>query len=178
MKRPVLALLAAAPLALTSCPAPATGSGGENPRVFNLGTFHSAVPHAPQLTAYRQLPSRGVAFRDYEIEHPTGKWTVSFDEKEPLPPILVTTASGKMTRLAGEWYPEEGGADSAGTYAFIKGDETIVIFQGTSALTYEEPRLTYKGEDFVSARRYAVKGNGMGEGAPGIEPKYKVYPPN
>jgi len=167
---PSLAVLLLGSCASTSAPA------SENARAFNFGEFTSTVPHAPKLTGYKKLPTRSVAFRDAEIDHPTGKWKVSMDEKGDLP-VFITTASGKTHKLAGKLYPEEGGADAAGVYAFAKGDETVIVLQGTSDLTYEETHILYQGDEFIKARKYAVKGAGMGEGAPGIEPKYRVYPP-
>ena len=175
MKILPLLLPSIALLLLGSC-ANSSSPASDNPRAFTFGEFSSSVPHAPKLTGYKKLPTRSVAFRDAVIDHPTGKWTVSMDEKGDLP-VLITTASGKTHKLAGKLYPEEGGADAAGVYAFIKGDETVIILQGTSDFTYEETHIRYQGDEFVKARKYAVKGAGMGDDAPGIEPKYRVYPP-
>ncbi len=166
-KRFLLLFAATAALALTSCVT--TGGGSVHP-------YSSLIPHAPAVRGYRQLPVEMTGFRDRAIAHPGGKWTVSFGEQPPLPPVLITTASGKRNRLEEEWYPEEGGADAPSVHAFTKGDETLLILQGTSDLTYEETWITYKGENIAGMRRYAAKGAGMGPDAPGIEPKYKVYP--
>lgn len=177
----------ACPLLLLSCapsPAPAsdasssTGAESRNPRAFPFYELNSNVPHAPKLSGYKQVPSRSTAMRDAEIDHPTGKWTYTYDVKSEKMPIVITTASGKTQRLAGEYYPEEGGADAAGVYAFVKGGETVIVLQGTSDFTYEETHITFQGDTFVRARKYGVKGNGMGSEHPGVAPKYPVYPPN
>jgi hypothetical protein len=182
MKYPLFLVAAfAGSFALLSC-GPSTTGGSTNassdPRAFPFGDFESNVPIAPKLAGYRQVPSRSTAMRDATIDHPDGRWTYSYDVHAERLPILITTASGKSHRVAGEFYPEEGGADAAGVYAFVKGSETIVVLQGTSAMTYEETHVTFQGETLVRARKYAVKGGGMGEGAPGVAPKFPVYPPN
>lgn len=170
---------------LTSC-APTSGnstsasSGGsnDNPRAFPFHEFNSGIDHAPKLTGYRQVPSRSTDMRDAVIEFPGGDWSYSYDVKDSKKPIRITTASGKISRIDGIYYPEEGGADAAGVYGFIKDGETVIVLQGTSDMIYEETHLTFKGDTFVRARKYAVKGGGMGPEMPGREPKYRVYPPN
>jgi len=167
------------PFLLTSCPAPkpATQEPVSSYRPWKVGEYRPNVDHAPKLVGYRQVQTTGVAFRDYIIDHPKGLWTASLDEKEPLPPILITTFSGSAKRFDGEWYPEEGGADSATVYAFVKGDETLVILQGTSSVVSEETRIKYRGGTVIDTRRFAEKGTGMGPDMPGEEPKYREYPP-
>jgi len=59
----------------------------------------------------------------------------------------------------------------------VKDEDTWIILEGTSAMTYEETHIRFRGEEMTELRRYAAKGPGMGEGAPGVEPEYKVYPP-
>ena len=181
MKFHVLPLLSIVPLFLTSCPATnpvsTMGTNAKVDRSWKVGEYHTIVAHTPKIVGYQQIPSTGVTFRDYTIQHPAGTWKVSFDQKSPLPPILITTASGKIKRLDQDWYPEEGGADAPAVYAFTKGAETLLILQGTSSLTNEETWIKYQGETVTDIRRYASKGDGMGPGMPGVEPKYKEFPP-
>ena len=175
-KTPFLFLLLSAPLLPLSCATNNTTPTTTDTSPAAIYPFESVIPHAPKITGYTQVAVKQTAFRDRAILHPTGTWTVSFGAEKSQPPILITTASGKRKIMADEWYPEEGGADAAGVYAFVKGDETLLVFQGTSDFTYEETRVTYKGDTFAGAKRYAIKGAGMGPDAPGIEPKYKTYP--
>lgn len=65
----------------------------------------------------------------------------------------------------------------AAAFAFVKGGETRIVLQGTSAITCEQTHFRFQGEELVEKRRYASKGGGMGPDAPGVEPKHKVYPP-
>jgi hypothetical protein len=181
LKHPLtLAAALLAPVWLGSCGTTdsASTSPASDPRAFPFHQLDSNVPHAPKLAGYRQVPSRSTAMRDAEIDHPTGKWTYHFDVKSEKLPIVITTSSGKSTRIAAEYYPEEGGADAAGVYAFVKGGETVVVLQGTSDFTYEETHVTFEGDTFVQARKYGVKGGGMGSEHPGVAPKYPVYPPH
>lgn len=172
------------PFSLLSCSpsgnaiSPETSADLQDARRFPFGDFKSNVPHAPKLAGYRQVPSRSTAMRDAEIDHPSGKWTYSYDLKNEKRPITITSSSGKTTRLGSDFYPDEGGADAAGVYAFVKGDETVIVLQGTSDVTYEETHIKFKGDAYVDARKYGVKGGGMGPEMPGEAPKYPVYPPN
>lgn len=56
-------------------------------------------------------------------------------------------------------------------------DETLIVLQGTSSMVYEETRIKFMGDQMTDLRRYAEKGPGMGEGAPGQVPQYREYPP-
>lgn len=138
------------------------------------GVFRSSIPHAPQLDGYVQAKSEAVEFRKYKVYFPEGVWDVVLDAGDP--PISIRRASGKRSALSGDWYPEEGGADSAAVYGFTKGQERLIIIEGTSALTYEETRVKFMGETMTDLYRYAAKGEGMGPGMPGVEPEYRVYP--
>lgn len=181
MIRPLSLAAIVVPAILFSCAPEASVSStnsSSNPRAFPFYELNSSVPHAPKLKDYRQIPSRSTAMRDAEIDHPAGKWTYHYDVNSEKRPIVITTASGKVQRLAGEYYPEEGGADAAGVYAFVKGTETVIVLQGTSDVTYEETHIHFQGDDFTKARKYAVKGAGMGPEMPGEEPKHRIYPPN
>lgn len=141
---------------------------------WTLGEFKSRVPHAPDTEGYKSLKSESVGFREYRLHHPEGLWRVKLDAGEP--PIELTTADGEKFTLDGEWYPEEGGADAAAAYGFVKGGETLIVLQGTSDLTYEETWVKFVGGTMSDVKRYASKGLGMGPGAPGVEPKYRIYP--
>lgn len=185
MIRPILLTLLLGGFAILPSCAPTSGTSGDssgssndNPRAFPFHEFNSGVPHAPKLSGYRQVPSRSTDMRDAVIQFPGGDWTYSYDMKDSKKPIRITTASGRISRIDGVYYPEEGGADAAGIYGFIKDGETVIVLQGTSDITYEETHLTFKGDTFLRARKYAVKGGGMGPEMPGREPKYRVYPPN
>lgn len=145
---------------------------------WSPGEFRSLISHAPDLKGWRQLKSTAVQFREYTIEHPDGEWRVRLDMPSDKRPIRISTASGENHDLAVEWYPEEGGADAAAVLGFVKDDETLVIIQGTSDITYMETRARFRGGKMVDLRRYAAKGGGMGPGMPGKEPAYKVYPPS
>jgi len=162
-------------LLITAC-APNTVSSTEFPFTqWTVGAYRSSIPHAPKPSGWTQTKTVGVKFREYEASHPQGKWIIT--SERPGAAIQIITHSGKNHGLTDEWYPEEGGADSAAPYVFVKGDETWIILQGTSAMTYEETHIRFKGEEMTELRRNAAKGPGMGEGAPGVEPKHKVYPP-
>lgn len=143
--------------------------------IWTVPAFSSSIPHAPKLEGYSQLKSQGVEFRKYRVYHPDGLWTVRLDAEGD--PIVVTTASGKTSSFSDEWYPEEGGADSAAVYGFTNGSETLIILEGTSSMVYEETRIEFMGDQMTDLRRYAEKGPGMGEGAPGQVPQYREYPP-
>jgi hypothetical protein len=158
-------------LALAGCAAEPADDGS----IWTVPAFSSSVPQAPKLEGYKQLKSQGVEFRKYRLFHPDGLWTVRLDAEGD--PIVLTMASGKTFSFKGEWYPEEGGADSAAVYAFTRGDETLIVLQGTSSMVFEETRIKFVGEQMTDLRRYAEKGPGMGEGAPGQVPKYREYPP-
>jgi len=183
MIRPLSFAAVVFPALLLSCsttpPGPtSSATSTSNPRAFPFYEFKSHVSIAPKLSGYRQISTRSTAMRDAEIDHPTGIWTYRYDVNAKRLPITITTASGKIQRLAGEYYPEEGGADAAGVYAFVNGSETIIVLQSTSDITYEETHIHFQGDVFTKARKYAVKGGGMGPEMPGREPKYPVYPPN
>lgn len=158
-------------LALSACAV----DPGDDVGVWTLPAFSSSIPHAPKLDGYTQLKSQAVEFRKYRVFHPDGLWTVRLDAEGD--PIEVKTASGKAFTFKGEWYPEEGGADAAAVYGFAKGDETLIVLEGTSALVYEETRIRFRDGEMTDLRRYAEKGPGMGEGAPGKAPKHREYPP-
>lgn len=158
------------PLLFLSCASDVASSGNH----WVVGKYISSISHVPGVAGYTPLKSEGVEFRKYKLTHPAGIWTVVLDAGEP--PIEIRTAKGNVTKLAGEWYPEEGGADSAVVYGFVKGNETLIVLQGTSDLTYEETWIRFDGETKADVKRYAAKGGGMGPEAPGIEPKYRVYP--
>ncbi|MFM2199833.1 MAG: hypothetical protein RLZZ505_3265 [Verrucomicrobiota bacterium] len=143
--------------------------------IWTVPSFASSIPHAPELHGYKQLKSQGVEFRKYRVFHPDGLWTVRLDAEGD--PIRVIMPSGKTFSFNSEWYPEEGGADSAAVYGFTKGDETLIILEGTSSMVYEETRIRFVGEEMRDLRRYAEKGAGMGEGAPGQVPEFREYPP-
>lgn len=161
-------------LSLGACVSdPAVTDSGHT--AWTVPTYESNIPHAPKLDGWKQVKSVGVKFREYEIHHPNGKWIASYED--PKVPLRIVTASGKKHDFAEEWYPEEGGADAATAYGFVKGDETLVVLQGTSDFTYEETHIRFKGDELAETRRYATKGPGMGPEAPGVEPKHKVYPP-
>ena len=158
-------------LLLAACASEPAGQGD----VWTVPDFSSSIPHAPRLHGYTQVKSQAVEFRKYHVFHPDGLWTVRLDgEKDP---IVVTTASGESFSFKGEWYPEEGGADAAAVYGFTKGDETLIILEGTSPMVYEETRIRFSGDRMTDLRRYGAKGPGMGEGAPGREPEHLEYPP-
>lgn len=142
--------------------------------IWTVSTFSSSIPHAPELDGYKQLKSQAIEFRKYRVFHPDGLWLVGFDLGTDL--ISVTTASGKVFTFGLEWYPEEGGADAAAVYGFTKAGETLIVIQGTSDLVHEETRIKFVGERMTDLRRFAEKGPGMGEGAPGKTPKYKEFP--
>jgi hypothetical protein len=142
---------------------------------WTVGSFRSSVPHAPALGGYTQVKSEGVEFRKYRVHFPEGVWEVALDAGDP--PISIRTQSGKRVSLAAEWYPEEGGADSASVCGFTKGAERLLILQGTSDVTYEETRVKFVGDAMSDVRRYATKGEGMGPEMPGVEPEHLVYPP-
>lgn len=158
-------------IALAGCAVEPADDGS----VWTVPAFSSSIPHAPKLDGYKQLKSQGVEFRKYRVFHPDGLWTVRLDAEGD--PIVVTMASGKSFSFKSEWYPEEGGADAAAVYGFTKGDETMIILEGTSSMVYEETRIRFIGDQLTDLRRYADKGPGMGEGAPGITPQYREYPP-
>ena len=147
----------------------------DDPNVWKVPNFSSSIPHAPGLAGYKQLKSEGVEFRKYLVYHPDGIWTVRLDAEPD--PILISTPDKKNFSFKIDWYPEEGGADAAAVYGFTKDDETLIILEGTSAMVYEETRIKFKGGRMTDLRRYAEKGPGMGEGAPGTVPKYKEFPP-
>lgn len=147
----------------------------DSAEIWTVPTFSSSVPHAPKLDGYNQLKSQGVKFRKYRVFHPDGLWTVRLDAEGD--PIVVTTAAGKVFTFKGEWYPEEGGADSAAVYGFTKGDETLIVLEGTSSMVHEETRIKFLDDRMTDLRRFAETGPGMGEGASGIVPKFREYPP-
>jgi hypothetical protein len=134
--------------------------------IWTVPTFSSSIPHAPELDSYKQLKSQAIEFRKYRVYHHDGLWLVGFNFGTDL--ISVTTASGKVFTYGLEWYPEEGGADAAA--------ETLIVIRGTSDLVHEETRIKFVGERMTDLRRFAEKGPGMGEGAPGKTPKYKEFP--
>lgn len=142
---------------------------------WTVGQFRSSIPHAPKPTGWQQVKTVAVKFREYQVSHPIGQWIVTSERAGAA--IQIITHSGRNHGLSNEWYPEEGGADAAAPYVFIKGDETWIILEGTSSMTFQETHIRFKGEEMTGLRRYAAKGPGMGEGAPGVEPKYKVFPP-
>lgn len=145
-----------------------------NSEIWTLPKFKTTVAHTPKLDGYEQLKSEGVTFRKYHVHHPKGLWVVVMGENTP--PIEITPAGGETLKLKGEWYPVEGGADAAAVYGFTKGDETLLVLQGTSAITYEETWVKFKDGKMIDLKRYAQKGGGMGD-MPGEEPEYKTYPP-
>ncbi|MFD2257481.1 hypothetical protein ACFSSA_12430 [Luteolibacter algae] len=147
-------------------------AGGEV--IWTVGKYESSISHTPSISGYRKLKSEAVEFRKYRVHHPTGLWFVRLDGDAP--PIEIKTAKHGSITLSGEWYPEEGGADAAAVYAFVKGSETLIILQGTSDLTYEETWVTIVDGKTTDLKRYAAKGDGMGPEMPGVEPKYRVYP--
>ncbi|WP_411825318.1 hypothetical protein [Luteolibacter sp. AS25] len=157
-------------IALSSC---APGPGGGEAVIWTVGEYDSLIPHVPGVSGYRQIESEAIGFRKYRLQHPGGRWTVGLDGKKD--PIVITTASGRKTSLPDEWYPEEGGADAATVYGFVKDDETLIVLEGTSDITYEETWIWFLGDKKVDMKRYAAKGPGMGTVA-GVEPKYRVYP--
>lgn len=148
--------------------------GGNEEVQWTVGNYKSLIPHVPGTSGYKPLKSEAIGFREYRVHHPEGLWHVNLDAGEP--PIVVSTASGSNFKLEGEWYPEEGGADAAAVYGFVKGGETLIVLQGTSDFTYEETWVRFADGKMTDVKRYASKGAGMGAGAPGVEPKYRVYP--
>ncbi len=169
--------LALVGLSLGACVSAPTGNfdTASSYTPWTVGTYRSRIPHAPKLDGWKPIKSVAVKFREYEIHHPNGTWVLTCED--PKIPIRIITASGRKHDFANEWYPEEGGADAAAAYGFVKGDETLIVFQGTSDITYEETHFRFKGDELTETRRYASKGGGMGPDAPGVEPKHKVYPP-
>ncbi len=141
---------------------------------WTVGEYHPTVAHVPGVSEYTPLISVAVEFRKYEVSHPGGAWEVALDAGDP--PIVINPKRGKQVSLDGEWYPEEGGADASAVYGFVKGNETLIILQGTSDMTNEETWVRFSGTEMSGVKRYASKGGGMGPGAPGVEPEYKVYP--
>ena len=149
---------------------PGTSEGG-----WVVGKFNSLIQHAPKLEGYQQLKSEAVAFRKYNVHGSQGIWKVSLDAGDP--PIQINIPGGKTVSLESEWYPEEGGADAAAVYGFSKGEETLIVIQGTSDMTYEETRVKIAGGEITDLHRYATKGGGMGAEMPGVAPEHLVYPP-
>lgn len=165
-------------IVLSSCatqPSGSTSSSDSAYTAWTVGAYRTEIPHAPSVAGWRQVKSVGVKFREYEISTPSGKWILSAER--PGAAIQIFTPSGKRHDFKDEWYPEEGGADSAAAYGFVKDGETLIVLQGTSALTYEETHFRFQGEELADVRRYASKGAGMGPDAPGVEPHHRVYPP-
>lgn len=167
-----LAILASA-LVLVGC---AQESVGGDRDVWVVGKYKTAISHVPDVTGYTRIKSAAVEFRKYEVSHPGGLWIVALDGDDP--PITITPKGGKKVSLAGEWYPLEGGADAAAVYAFVKGDETLLILQGTSDITSEETWVRFSGTKMTGVKRYAAKGIGMGTAMPGMEPEHKTFPLN
>jgi hypothetical protein len=169
-------MMMAAVLALAGC---ATDKREWNPdfHQWNPGPYRKSIAHTPSLDGWQQVKSTGVQFREYTVTHPKGEWRVRLDMPSDAKPIRIFLPTGTHHDLAMEWYPEEGGADSASVVGFVKGDETLIILQGTSAVTDMETWAKFSGDSLVSLKRYAAKGPGMGPEMPGEEPKYKVYPP-
>lgn len=168
-------LLSVAALLLAGC---ATETREWNPDFtqWSPGPYQARMAHTPSLEGWRQVKTTAVQFREYTVDHPSGGWRVRLDMPSGRNPIRIFLPGGVHHDLAAEWYPEEGGADAAAVIAFVKGGETLLIIQGTSALTRMETWVRFEGDTLASVRRYAGKGGGMGPGMPGVEPKYKVYP--
>lgn len=148
--------------------------GGNEEVQWTVGNYQSLIPHVPSTSGYKALKSEAIGFREYRVYHPEGLWRVKLDAGEP--PIEVCTARGKSFKLDGEWYPDEGGADAAAVYGFVKGEETLIVLQGTSDITYEETWVKFAGGTMTDVKRYASKGAGMGAEMPGEEPEHRVYP--
>lgn len=152
-------------------------AGGSNNgyQKWTVGKYRPMGEHTPKLDGYRQVKSEAVEFRKYKVDCPGGAWWVTLDAGEE--PILVEPKRAERVMLGSDWYQEEGGADAAAVYGFVKGDETVIVIEGTSAITSEETWLWFEKGRLVDKRRYAEKGQGMGPEAPGKEPKYRIYPP-
>lgn len=160
---------------IISCAPDATPTSDYAYTEWTVGVFRSNISHAPKPSGWTQVKTVAVKFREYEVSHPKGKWIVTAER--PGAAIQIITHSGRNHGLTNQWFPEEGGADASAPYVFTKADETWIILEGTSSMTHEETHLRFKGEEMTDKRKYAAKGPGMGEDAPGVEPKFKVYPP-
>ena len=176
MKMKHLLSMIAAVLALAGC---ATDPREWNPDYsqWSPGPYRQRIAHTPSVQGWQQVKTTAVQFREYTVAHPAGEWRVRLDMPSQARPIRIFLPSGAHHDLAMEWYPEEGGADAAAVIALVKGDETLIILQGTSDITSMETWAKFKGESLVSLKRYAEKGPGMGPEMPGAEPKHKIYPP-
>ncbi len=141
---------------------------------WTVGDYRTSAAHLPGVSGYAQSKSVAVDFRKYELSHPHGAWVEAPDAGDP--PIGIGPRGGKQVSLASERYPEEGGADAAAVYGFVKGNGTLIAPQDTRPMTTEETWVRFSGTEMSDMKRYASKGTGMGPGTPGVEPEYKVYP--
>jgi hypothetical protein len=152
-------------LFLTGCVSP-KGPGNSN----SSGAVLQEIPQVEP--GWREVPVRYTSFRGREIEHPSGKWSVSFEDDA----LEFITPKGPQAPVGFSWYPEEGGADAASVRAYVRGGETLLRLIGTSDFLDEESRFRFEDGMLKDVVKYRLPGPGQGEDYPGtpVPPEDRV----
>lgn len=157
--------LVAAILVLPGC----TGTSSQSADREDGGI--TVIPPVPE--GFRELPTTSTGFRSAKMEHRIGgTWAVSFDDGI----IRVSPIPFNVTKMDPKWYPLEGGAGAVLCRGYTRGIETLLTFDGSSALREEQTRLFFESLELKEAVKYSLPGGGWGPENPGeyVPPSRRV----